>query len=172
MAPSTRWRDTTITRTELGGQSMTNLREQAGESFQGGFRGQLFAPDDDGYDEARKIYNAMIDKRPGLIARCADVADVMSAVNLARDHGWTLAVRGGGHNGAGLGTCDDGLVIDLSGMKGVRVDPTRRIARIDGGCTLGGRSIMRPTPSDWPYRPESSPLQGSPASPLAAVSAI
>ncbi len=127
----------TITRTELGGQSMTNLREQAGDSFQGGFRGQLFAPDDDGYDEARKIYNAMIDKRPGLIARCADVADVMSAVNLARDHGWTLAVRGGGHNGAGLGTCDDGLVIDLSQMKGIQVDPTKRIARISGGCTWG-----------------------------------
>ncbi len=125
----------TITRTELGGQSMTNLREQAGESFQGGFRGQLFAPDDDGYDEARKIYNAMIDKRPGLIARCADVADVMSSVNPARDHGWTLAVRGGGHNGAGLGTCDDGLVIDLSQMKGIQVDPTKRIARISGGCT-------------------------------------
>ena len=70
---------------------MTNLREQAGESFQGGFRGQLFAPGDEGYDEARKIYNAMIDKRPGLVARCADVADVISAVNLARDHDWTLA---------------------------------------------------------------------------------
>lgn len=116
---------------------MTNLREQAGDSFAGGFRGQLYAPDDEGYEEARNVYNAMIDKRPGLIARCADVADVMSAVNLARDHGWTVAVRGGGHNGAGLGTCDDGLVIDLSQMKGIQIDPARRTARISGGCTLG-----------------------------------
>jgi len=116
---------------------MTNLREQAGESFESGFRGQLYAPGEDGYDEARKIYNAMIDKRPGMVARCADVADVMSAVNLARDHGWTVAVRGGGHNGAGLGTCDDGLVIDLSPMKGIQIDPTQRTARIAGGCTWG-----------------------------------
>ena len=116
---------------------MTNLRELAGESFSGGFRGQLYAPDDEGYNEARKVYNAMIDKRPGLIARCADVADVMSAVNLARDHGWTVAIRGGGHNGAGLGTCDDGLVIDLSQMKGIQIDPAKRRARISGGCTLG-----------------------------------
>ena len=116
---------------------MTNLKEQAGETFESGFRGQLYAPGDDGYDEARKIYNAMIDKRPGMVARCADVADVMSAVNLARDHGWTVAVRGGGHNGAGLGTCDDGLVIDLSPMKGIQIDPTKRTARIAGGCTWG-----------------------------------
>ncbi len=116
---------------------MTNLREQAGEPFENGFRGQLYAPGDDGYDEARKIYNAMIDKRPGLIARCADVADVMSAVHLARDQGWTLAVRGGGHNGAGLGTCDGGLVIDLSPMKGIHVDPASRMVRLSGGCTWG-----------------------------------
>lgn len=115
----------------------TNLREQAGEQFRAGFRGQLVAPDDEGYDEARKIYNAMINKRPGLIAQCADVADVISAVNLARNCGWTVAVRGGGHNGAGLGTCDDGLVIDLSQMKGVRVDPAKRIAHISGGYTWG-----------------------------------
>ncbi len=79
----------------------------------------------------------MIDKRPGLVARCADVADVISAVNLARDHDWTLAVRGGGHNGAGFGTCDGGLVVDLCRMKGVHIDPSERIARVEGGCTLG-----------------------------------
>ncbi len=114
---------------------MTNLREQAGEQFETGFRGELYAPDDEGYDEARKVYNAMIDKRPGLIARCANVADVISAVNLARDHGWTLAVRGGGHNGAGFGTCDGGLVVDLCRMKGVHIDPSERIARVESGCT-------------------------------------
>ena len=77
-------------------------------------RGEVIGDHDPGYDEARKVYNAMIDKRRGLIARCVDVADVISAVNLARDRGSTVAVRGGGHNGAGLGTCNDGLVIDLS----------------------------------------------------------
>jgi FAD/FMN-containing dehydrogenase len=116
---------------------MANLSEQAGNQFKGGFRGQLYAPGDGGYDEARKVYNAMIDKRPGLIARCADVADVIAAVNLARDRGWLVAIRGGGHNGAGLGTCSDGLVIDLSSMKGIRVDPKERTVRVDGGCTWG-----------------------------------
>ena len=75
------------------------------------------------YDEARALYNGMIDKRPLLIARCADVADVIAAVNFARENGLLIAIRGGGHNGPGLGSCDDGLVIDLSLMKGVRVDP-------------------------------------------------
>ena len=79
----------------------------------------------------------MIDKQPALIARCVDVADVIAAVNFAREHELTLAVRGGGHNGAGLGTCDDGLVIDLSRMKGMRVDPAARTVRVEGGCTWG-----------------------------------
>src|SRR5256714_7080903 len=79
----------------------------------------------------------MIDQHPALITHCADVADVISAVNFARQHQLTLAVRGGGHNGAGLGTCDGGLVIDLSHMKGIRVDPTKRTVRVEGGCTWG-----------------------------------
>ena len=79
----------------------------------------------------------MIDKRPGLIARCVDVADVMSAVNFARENDILLAIRGGGHNGGGLGICDDGLVIDLSQMRGVRVDPKARTVRVAGGCTWG-----------------------------------
>src|SRR5690349_19110426 len=108
---------------------MTSLREQVGQHFKARFRGELYAPGDQGYDDARKVYNAMIDKRPGLVARCAGVADVRAAVGLARDHEWTLAVRGGGHNGAGLGTCNDGLVIDLSLMKGVQVDPEARTVR-------------------------------------------
>ncbi|MFQ5953605.1 MAG: FAD-binding oxidoreductase [Kiloniellales bacterium] len=116
---------------------MSTLKEAAREEFVASFRGQLFGPDDEDYDEARKVYNAMIDKRPGLIARCVDVADVISAVNLAREHGLLVAVRGGGHNGGGLGTCDDGLVIDLSPMKGIRVDPDARTIRVEGGCTWG-----------------------------------
>ena len=100
-------------------------------------RGELIRPGDAGYEPARKIYNGMIDKRPALIARCVDVADVIGAVNFAREHRLTLAVRGGGHNGAGLASCEGGLVIDLSRMKGIRVDPAARTVRIEGGCTWG-----------------------------------
>ncbi|GLV60865.1 oxidoreductase [Dictyobacter sp. S3.2.2.5] len=100
-------------------------------------RGPLLRPGDDGYEQARQVYNGMIDKHPALIARCVDVADVMAAVNFARDQQLTLAVRGGGHNGPGLGTCDDGLVIDLSLMKGIRVDPMARTVRVEGGSTWG-----------------------------------
>jgi FAD/FMN-containing dehydrogenase len=105
--------------------------------FKSQLRGQVITPSDEGYEEARMVYNGMIDKRPGLIACCVDVADVISAVNFARDHNLTLAVRGGGHNGGGLGICDDGLVLDLSGLRGVRVDPQARTARAAGGCTWG-----------------------------------
>ena len=107
------------------------------EKLKTALRGEIIQPDDEGYDEARKVYNGMIDKRPSLIARCVDVADVMSAVNFARENDILLAVRGGGHNGGGLGICDDGLVIDLSQMKGVRVDPEARTVRAAGGCTWG-----------------------------------
>ncbi|MBZ9673253.1 FAD-binding oxidoreductase [Mesorhizobium sp. ES1-3] len=100
-------------------------------------RGGLILRDDAGYDEARKIYNGMIEKHPLLIARCADVADVITAVRYARDNDLLIAVRGGGHNGAGLGICDNGLVIDLSTMKGVHVDPNRRTVRVAPGCTSG-----------------------------------
>jgi FAD/FMN-containing dehydrogenase len=100
-------------------------------------RGALIAPGDDGYDRARTIYNAMIDRRPGLIARCEDVADVVSAVGFARTNDWDLAIRGGGHNGAGLAMVDDGLVLDLSPMRGIRVDPHTRTVRVEAGCTWG-----------------------------------
>lgn len=110
------------------------LEQQAVAAFRAQLRGKLIERDDPNYDEVRKVYNAMIDKRPSLIAQCADVADVISAVNFGRDHNLTLAVRGGGHNGPGFGTCDDGLVIDLSPMRGIRVDPATSTVRVEGGC--------------------------------------
>jgi len=100
-------------------------------------RGELIQPADAGYQEARKVYNAMIDKRPRLIARVADVADVITAVNFARNEKMLVAIQGGGHNAGGLGTCDDGLVIQLSRMKGIRVDPVAKTVRVEGGCTWG-----------------------------------
>jgi FAD/FMN-containing dehydrogenase len=107
------------------------------QTFKATLRGTLLQPNDDAYEAARKVYNAMIDKRPALIAQCSDVADVIAAVNFARDHHLLLAVRGGGHNGPGLGTCDGGLVIDLGRMKGIRVDPDARTVRVEGGCVWG-----------------------------------
>jgi FAD/FMN-containing dehydrogenase len=100
-------------------------------------RGPLIQPGDPSYEEARALYNAMIDKHPALIAQCANVADVIAAVNFARDNDLLVAIRGGGHNGPGLGSVDDGLVIDLSPMNGVRVDPVAGTARVEGGATLG-----------------------------------
>jgi FAD/FMN-containing dehydrogenase len=111
-------------------QDATNGLEQS-------LRGRLIRPTDVDYDAARALYNGMINKRPRLIARCVDAADVINTVNLAREEGLLLAIRGGGHNGPGFGSCDDGLVIDLSMMKGVRVEPESRTVRVDGGCTSG-----------------------------------
>jgi len=102
-----------------------------------GFHGQLIGPEDSNYEEARKVYNAMIERRPALIARCANTEDVAAAVRFARDQGLLLAIRGGGHNGGGLGTVDDGVVIDLSLLKDVQVDPDARVVRVGGGCTWG-----------------------------------
>ena len=106
-------------------------------NLQAGLRGELIQPGDGGYDDARKLYNGMIDKKPRLIAGCVDAADVMACVNYARQSGMLLAVRGGGHNGPGLGSCDDGLVIDLSRMRGVKVDPQAKTAQVAGGCVWG-----------------------------------
>src|SRR3954451_4514695 len=102
-----------------------------------GFQGTLIGPEDSGYEEARTLFNAMIDKRPALIARCAGPDDVAKAIAFARDHGLTVAVRGGAHNGAGLGSCDDGVVIDLSLLRDVQVDPEARTVRVGGGCLWG-----------------------------------
>ncbi len=114
-----------------------SLDPEAVAALAAAMRGPLIQAGDPSYDEARALYNAMIDKRPALIAQCADVADVIAAVNFARDTGMLVAVRGGGHNGPGLGSVDDGLVIDLSPMHGVRVDPVKRTARVEGGAKLG-----------------------------------
>ncbi len=113
------------------------LEETAVQELASHLRGALLRPGDVGYEQALRVYNGMIEKRPALIAHCVDVADVIAAVNFAREHQLTLAVRGGGHSGPGLGICDDGLVIDLSGMKGMRVDPSARTVRVEGGCTWG-----------------------------------
>jgi FAD/FMN-containing dehydrogenase len=98
-------------------------------------RSSLITPDNSEYEVARKVYNGMIDRHPDFIVRCANVADVRTAVRFARQGGLTVAIRGGGHNGAGLGVCDHGMVIDLSPMKGVRVDPVTNTVRAEAGCT-------------------------------------
>ena len=100
-------------------------------------RGTVFGPDDEGYDEARAVRNGMIDRRPAVIVRPANAGDVMTAVRFAADHAMTVAVRGGGHSVPGYGTNDGGVVIDLSGMRGVRVDPLAQTARVAGGATWG-----------------------------------
>jgi FAD/FMN-containing dehydrogenase len=100
-------------------------------------RGKLIRQGDPGYDQARKLYNGMIDKHPALIANCANVADVIECIRFAREEGMLTAIRSGGHNGAGLGCCDGGLVIDLSHMKGIHIDPEAKTAWVEAGCTLG-----------------------------------
>ena len=107
------------------------------DEFRAAFRGELIEPGDAGYDDARAVYNGMIDRHPRLIARCVDAADVIAAVNLARESGTILAVRGGGHNAGGLGVWDDALVVDLSAMRSVHVDPAAGTVRVEGGATWG-----------------------------------
>src|ERR1700739_1552723 len=114
------------------------VSENAITELKASLRGGVIKRGDREYEEARKLYNGMIDKRPLLIARCADVADVISSVRFGRESNLLTAIRGGGHNGPGLGSCNDGLVIDLSLMKGVRVDPANRTVRAEAGCTQGG----------------------------------
>ena len=111
------------------------MTEQQVEKFTANMRGSVLRPGETGFDAARTVWNGMIDRSPALIARCAGAADVISAVNLARDRDLLLAVRGGGHSAAGSGVCDGGLMLDLSPMKGIRVDPARRIARAEAGLT-------------------------------------
>src|SRR5918992_6305092 len=114
----------------MGNVSVADLREQ--------LRGQVITPDDAGYEDARKVYNAMIDRRPAAVVRPANAGDVIAAVNFARENDLDLAVRGGAHSVPGFGTVDDGVVIDLSGMRGVRVDPANRRGGARGGGARGG----------------------------------
>lgn len=107
------------------------------QSLQSRFSGQLFQPTDPGYDDARRIWNASIDKHPGLIARCSGVSDVVAAVDFARTNNLLTAIRGGGHNVGGRALCDGGIVIDLSAMRAVLVDPASQRVRVQGGATLG-----------------------------------
>lgn len=113
------------------------LTENSVTDLRASLRGGLIEPSDKGYDEARKVYNGMIHKKPRLIVRCADVADVIRSVNFARENDLLLSIRSGGHNAGGLGICDDGLVIDLGLMKYTRVDPVGRTVTVGAGCTWG-----------------------------------
>jgi FAD/FMN-containing dehydrogenase len=113
------------------------MQNQVVDDFDAGIQGEVLRPGDGGYDAARRVWNGMIDRRPALIVRCAGSADAVAAVNLARERGLPLAVRGGGHNVAGSAVCDGGIVVDLSAMNGVRVDPERRTVRVEGGARLG-----------------------------------
>jgi FAD/FMN-containing dehydrogenase len=113
------------------------LHEDAIATFRQQLRGELIEPTYAVYEEARQVYNAMINRRPLLIARCADVADVMTSVAFGRENGLPVAIRGGGHNAGGLGVCDDGLVIDLSRIRYVHVDPASRTVRVGAGCLWG-----------------------------------
>jgi FAD/FMN-containing dehydrogenase len=114
-----------------------DLAPETLQAFKAAFKGTVLTPDDAAYDETRKVWNAMIDRRPGLIVRCTGTADVIQAVRFARQHRLLNSVRGGGHNIAGLAVCEGGVMIDLSLLRGVWVDPARRVARAQAGCTLG-----------------------------------
>ena len=114
--------------------TIATLAAEARSALAGSFNGTLTGPDDAGYDEARSVYNAMIDRRPGLVARCTSAADVAAVIGFARSQNALIAVRGGGHNGGGLGVCDEGVVIDLAGINSIDVDASARTVRVGGGC--------------------------------------
>lgn len=117
--------------------TIQNLQEDILQAFATEIKGELIYPNSPGYDDARQVYNGMIDKQPGLIVKCVDVADVMASVNFGRNNKLLTAVRGGGHNAGGLGICDDGLVIDLSGIKFIRVNTTDNTVQVGGGNVWG-----------------------------------
>src|SRR5687768_11685512 len=113
----------------------TTVGADALEALQDTFGGKLIRPGDGDYDDARSLFNSMIDKRPALIAQCASAADVAAALRFGREQGLEIAVRSGGHSVAGMSTLDDGLVIDVRPMKAIEVDPESRTAWVGGGCT-------------------------------------
>ena len=152
----------------MRGQSVLNSLGEAAmidevsiEAFAAGFRGDLLRVGDPEYDAARAVWNGMIDRRPALIARCASAGDVVAAVNVARTHKLLVSVRGGGHNVAGSAVCDGGLVIDLSPMKGIQVDPESQTAR----ARLCQNSVLEQLSQDYPptivqVQPEYSVSRG------------
>src|ERR687897_3726898 len=113
------------------------LEEAVVQEFAANLRGELIRPEDQGYDSTRAVFNGMIDKRPAMIVRCAGTSDVIQGINFALTHNLPLSVRGGGHSIAGKAACDGGVMLDLSRMKGIRVDPVRRTAEAQPGLTLG-----------------------------------
>ena len=113
------------------------ISKEAVDEFKNSLRGKLVGPSDSIYDEARKVHNGMINKRPAMIVQCVCVTDIIASVNFARKSNLLVAVRGAGHNVAGTGVCDGGIVIDLSGMKGIRIDPAQRTVRVEPGVTWG-----------------------------------
>src|SRR5512134_1374922 len=127
---------TTVSIRRSDGES-TTLDGSALERLKAGLRGTLLLPGNDGYQEARTVWNAMVDRRPALVVHCAGVNDIKQAVDFARSHGLLTSVKGGGHNIAGNAVCDGGLLIDLSGMRSVHVDPETRVAYVEPGATLG-----------------------------------
>ena len=126
--------------------------------FQESLRGNVLLPNTDGYDDARKVWNGMIDKRPALIVQCRGPADVMNAVHLASDYNLLTAVRGGGHNVAGKGVCEGGIMIDCSNMTSVSVDPFSKTARVEPGVLLGAVDHESPSCSASEHRPASSAI--------------
>ena len=141
--------------------TLTTSAEAARRELGSEFAGELIGPDDAAYEEARTVYNAMIDRRPALIARCAERRRRGRGVSIRpRPRRARSPIRGGGHNGAGLGTCDDGLVIDLSLLKGIQVDPEARTVRV-GAAAPGARWTAPPASTAWPRRAASSPPPGS-----------
>jgi FAD/FMN-containing dehydrogenase len=134
-----RWRGEHVSQVDVRtvAGEVTTISDEAIAALASALRGRLVRPSDADYNDVRAVWNGMIDKRPALIARCAGAADVITAVTFAREHNVRVAVRGGGHNAAGNGVCDDGLVIDLSLMKGIHVDPLRQTVRAEAGVTIG-----------------------------------
>jgi FAD binding domain len=140
------------------------------EEFRLAFRGKVIRPGDAAYDPARRIWNASVDKRPGIIARCSGAVDVVNAVNFARENELLVAVRGGGHNVGGRALCDGGIVVDLSCMRGIHIDARNRTALVQAGATLS--DVDRETHIyGWLCRRASSPQPALPGSPWAVASA-
>ena len=136
------------------------LLQQAITDFRTQFRGTVIEPEEPAYDEARKVYNGMINRKPRLIAMCTDKADVIAAVCMARKNALRVSIRGGGHNAAGLGVCDEGMVIDVSRINYVRVDPVPLVPYLSARVVSGATSIMRHMRLVSLFRRASSPATG------------